>query len=474
MKKISRFVTCFIIRLWRLKLHSDIKKGKFPSARKCYDSSLFANSVKFGIFFPFVKIFNYKEINGFIKTFTYDIYTTSVITGAFATEFLAHGHYEMARALSETAMGYNDSDLHLHRISTYANEHLQNKVGELDAYLKESFCAVPFNHFETVPSRAIHMCCPGWLPRPIGTLGKSDWKSLWRGVAAEEIRASILDGSFKYCSPTLCPVIRARKLEKKADLTPERLEQYRTQLPTFAVLSHDQSCNLSCPSCRKERIVVDKTEQAAFDSLTEGTLMPVMDSAHEVKITGSGDPFGSIHFRQLLANYCRTHSGARKLLLHTNGVLFDEPAWNSLKLEGHVKTVYISMDAAKEDTYKVVRRGGDFKRLLKNLEFLSALRQANKFDNFCLLFVVQKRNYREMASFIELGRRFKVDKVYFSRIHNWGTFSIDEFLDNDIARHDHPEHEDLVQTLKTLPVDDPIVELGNLTREREESVSVQL
>jgi hypothetical protein len=46
-------------------------------------------------------------------------------------------------------------------------------------------------------------------------------------------------------------------------------------------------------------------------------LNPLMEICKEVKITGSGDPFGSIHFRNLLGNYCASHTLVHEKLLFT-------------------------------------------------------------------------------------------------------------------------------------------------------------
>src|SRR5262249_28123798 len=162
-----------------------------------------------------------------------------------------------------------------------------HQEGSLAAYLKESFCSVPFEHFETTPSQDVYLCCPAWLPRPIGNLARANWGDIWRGSAAEEIRRSIRDGSFKYCSPISCPKIASGTLEKRDQVDAPQLAAGAAAGPRVAVLSHDRSCNLSCPSCRKTQIVVPKSEQAQFDDLTERTLIPLIEASEEVAITGS-------------------------------------------------------------------------------------------------------------------------------------------------------------------------------------------
>src|SRR5208283_5759463 len=125
--------------------------------------------------------------------------------------------------------------------------------------------------------------------------------------------------------------------------------------PRQLILSHDQSCNLACPSCRTGYIVAKGEEQARLESVMENTILPLLKNAQYVNVTGSGDPFGSKHFRRLLKRITKEEFPKLKIDLHTNGQLFDERAWSDLGLEDFVRYVQISIDAANADTYKIVR-----------------------------------------------------------------------------------------------------------------------
>lgn len=142
--------------------------------------------------------------------------------------------------------------------------------------------------------------------------------------------------------------------------------------------------------------------------------------------------------------------------LHSNGQLWDAAAWADLaNLHPLVTTAEISIDAAGSVTYGENRRGGDFSRLLRNLDFIATLPLTLKFS--C---VVQRNNYRELPAFVDLGRRYGA-AVYFSRLVNWGVFDRNEFSRRAVHLPDHPEHDDLCAILRRLePL--PQVDLGNL------------
>jgi MoaA/NifB/PqqE/SkfB family radical SAM enzyme len=154
--------------------------------------------------------------------------------------------------------------------------------------------------------------------------------------------------------------------------------------------------------------------------------------------------------------------------LCTNGVLFDEQAWDDLGLEGRVVGVQISIDAAEEKTYQWVRRGGDFQRLGRNLEWLSGLRHARRVGPIDLLFVVQTCNYREMPDFVRWGKRLGVDSVRFMVIDHWQRgLSRDGYKAAKIWDAEHPEFNDFAELMRDEIFNDPIVRLGHVQAIRE-------
>lgn len=313
---------------------------------------------------------------------------------------------------------------------------------DLSAYLKSHICLHPFRNLNTTNRGQVHVCCPDWLPTPIGTMDE-DLLQQWNGEAATKIRESILDGSYRYCSRKHCPAIANRTLYHR-DSVETRIALSvapNEALPPASIgLSHDRSCNLACPSCRKDFIVADKAEQKRHDELFSQSLVPLLQFAERAYITGTGDPFGSNHFRSAIKRLAQHDLAHVKIDLHTNGQLFDERAWRDLQLGGRVENVEISIDAASPETYAHVRRGGSFERLLKNLAFIRSLRQSGEIKSLDFSFVVQARNFYEMPAFVRLGEDFCADAVNFHMIRNWGTYSAAEFRAEFIGDPSHPDH----------------------------------
>jgi wyosine [tRNA(Phe)-imidazoG37] synthetase (radical SAM superfamily) len=167
-------------------------------------------------------------------------------------------------------------------------------------------------------------------------------------------------------------------------------------------------------------------------------------------LSGTADPFASKSIRKLLLNFDRKKfPNVNHIHLHTNGLLLTEKMWNSLShIHDLIKTIEISIDAANEDTYKIVRRGGNWQTLLDNLNFISTIKLHNKNVSF----VTQDTNYMEMEDFyILMNKIFKNNiNVFFNKITNWGTYTPAEYSIKQIWNESHPEFKMFLQQLNKI------------------------
>jgi len=360
---------------------------------------------------------------------------------------LREGAFERAAGYSRKAFLLLPEDLFIQKL-----DRLAARGNEPD--LRERFCRVPFESIETAPGGDVHFCCPAWLPVPIGNLNEHTHEQIWNSPTAQAIRQSIHDGSFRYCSRVHCAHLSSNSLPRKDQLKLEYLraisQTRATKLPSRPrklVLAHDRSCTLSCPSCRTKVIVASRAEQVRLDKMADDALLPMARDAHRIRVTSSGDPFGSGHFRYVMKELDRRRYPRLVLEIQTNGVLFDEAAWHEFDLAGRLGLVAISLDAAREETYSIVRRGGSFRRLLDNLDFLAGRRRAGEVSLMRLDFVVQGLNFREMPDMLAIADRYGFDRIKFQMIRNWHTYSQAEFAEHDIGSRYHPRYEEFLEIL---------------------------
>jgi MoaA/NifB/PqqE/SkfB family radical SAM enzyme len=337
--------------------------------------------------------------------------------------------------------------------------------------LSNRFCANPFEFIEVAKECEIFCCCPGWLPKSIGNFGTDELMDIWNSNEAREIRASILDGSFRYCRKKECPRIANNTLPLKTEISEPYLKKIieekltiLSQKPKILELSYDRSCNLSCPSCRTSFFMLKGEEYEQRKKLTTRLIQSCLDDIQLMIVTGSGDPFASFIYKDLLATLESDKYPHLRIHLMTNGQLFTDETWQKWhKIHDCIKSVQISIDAASETTYHILRRGGDYQKLLSNLEFIKNLKNKGYLEFVGLAFVVQALNYKEMKNFVYLCKDFSFDQVIFSTIRNWGTFSPEEFSFHAVHLNSHPEHRDFLNTLKDAIFTDSVVDLGNLT-----------
>jgi molybdenum cofactor biosynthesis enzyme MoaA len=335
-------------------------------------------------------------------------------------------------------------------------------------------CSKPFDYLEVAVPRDgrvdCYACCPTILPNKVGDLAQQNLMQVWNSEMYQDIRRSIIDGSYKYCRHDLCPEIQSETLSSWGVVeSPGVIQVLKTgefkieTAPRIINLSYDNVCNLSCPSCRTGLISTnspedDKIISGITDELLSGDL-----SGTTLIACSSGDPFVSEHFRRLLFGLDGAQHPGMKVQIMTNGLMFTRQAWEKMaKIHRNISMVCVSIDAAREETYKITRRGGHFATLIKNIEFLSGLRLRNEIPFLRLDFVVQDHNFREMEEFVLLGKKLGVDQVFFQKIANWGTFPEKEYQARAVYLPGHPDEREFSEMMNSKLLRDPIVNPGNL------------
>lgn len=333
-----------------------------------------------------------------------------------------------------------------------------------DYNLKDYVCLVPFFALE-VQHKNNYLCCASWLKKDLPK--KNSIKESWESEEAQEIRKSVLDGSFKYCDHKQCPFLQyvvtnnteseRKVIQKKKNLTPEVrkiIESFNTeekQPPATIQFSFDRSCNLKCPSCRVDLVVENSNGIERVKKTIQEIEEQFGNTTRNLYITGTGDPFVSVGFRDFLRNFDSDKwPKLQNIHLHTNATKWTKEMWDSMKnVHKYVKSCEISIDAATKDTYEnKVRLNGNWDKLVKNLEFISTI---PTLKNIKTSFVVQSHNYREMKLFYEKMLSIFGDKVFvfYGKINNWGTYDNNDFENLKVWDKNHPEHLDFVKELNS-------------------------
>lgn len=330
--------------------------------------------------------------------------------------------------------------------------------------LKNYVCSVPFSSLE-VHTNIKTLCCASWLKKWIpGTHGVKD---SWYSDEANDIRNSVLDGSYRYCDSNQCPFLHQLTTFGEVGMTPpifhknrlpkelsDKIENYKnkkTDPPTTIQFTFDRSCNLKCPSCRIDTIIANSNEIKQIKSTINEIEIEFGKDVKTLYITGSGDPFISVGFRDFLRNFDnKKWPNLKSIHLHTNATYWNKKMWDSMvNVHKYVKSCEISIDAATKETYEnKVRLNGNWDDLVDNLKFISTIPTLKVIKTS---FVVQKENYKEMKQFYELMISIFGEKVevFYGKINNWGTFTNEIFNNHKVWDISHPEHLEFIDEVNS-------------------------
>jgi len=196
-------------------------------------------------------------------------------------------------------------------------------------FLKKYVCTNPFNYLD-VQSNSQWLCCPSWAPTNI----KADENgneyypvkftdnllSNWESSIAQDIRRSVIDGTYDHCDHKVCPslsnlintgkqpnnFITKENFEKTTGIySIEDLHKFKGR-PEEILFGFDRSCNLKCPSCRDRLVPNDEIGSEDYKHkkfLLEQIETNFSQSVKKLLITGSGDPFYSKIYRDYLVNF---------------------------------------------------------------------------------------------------------------------------------------------------------------------------
>jgi|GEM_PF-57616 Lipopolysaccharide biosynthesis protein len=339
--------------------------------------------------------------------------------------------------------------------------------------LADFVCANPFLYAELRSGGQIAPCC--YLDMSFGSIHEAPLAEVWNSPQAEALRASILDGSYRYCDAARCAGMQKalRRAENPEAAPPRRYQlpyelAHRSELadlglgwvfawtpgeaapaPRIISLEDDPSCNLRCPSCRTQTQVLPRAESDQLMRVHAG-LPDQLAQGGELWLCGAGDPFASRAYRAFLEDFDPAAHPGLRLRIDTNGQLLTPEMWAKTlgRYPERVSVVAVSVDAAEAATHERLRRGGNWRQLLCNLEFLGQRRRENPGMTFLLRMIVQRDNFRQMPAFSRLAREVGADRAVFSALENWGSFADADWQDRAVHRPEHPRHDELLAILR--------------------------
>jgi len=277
--------------------------------------------------------------------------------------------------------------------------------------------------------------CDGWLTKPVGEITDFDsLEDVWNNPIARTIQQDIEDKKFTWCAIEHCGVPYHDNYESMHQL----------------IFGIDDSCNLQCPSCRRDHRMhvkgplYEKKLNAVNHTVK---LLEKFEPRIHITLACSGDPLASHIYRPLIHSYVSKPS--QTFTLFTNGLLIKKQL-EKVNIRQNITKYWISVDAGSAEVYHQVRLGGNWDVLMENFEFLA--------DNqgqagVTLMYVVQQKNYKDIFNFLEVCKKFKFSGNLV-HLDDWGTWNNTRvanpdvwtikngsFPDHNVLDSTHPEYE---------------------------------
>jgi len=258
------------------------------------------------------------------------------------------------------------------------------------------------------------------LPVVVGNVFSfNSFEEILNSPAALAVQQDVSNHQFSKCDVTKCGIMI------RDDLQPEDMYSI--------ILDIDNSCNLVCPSCRSEKILI--TEGPRFkrqQQLANHVQMLINNCDKQMKLSllPGGEPFVSALTRDIIKNY--KHRDNISIQLQTNGLLLKKQLMKNLVFFNDIYLLQISLDAGNKATYERVRPPGKWEDIIENLDFVKEVADLTT-QIVSLNFILQRNNIDSLPEFVTICNNYGF-RGEISRISDWG---ITNFHEYDVLNVNH-------------------------------------
>lgn len=186
--------------------------------------------------------------------------------------------------------------------------------------------------------------------------------------------------------------------------------------PFRVMIENTNLCNLSCTFCPHK--MMKRKKGIMSESLFKRIIMQCKSLGIDyVTIYGFGEPLLDSNFSERV-KWAKL-KGIGRVTTNTNGLLLHEKTSRKI-IEAGLDEIYVSIDAAMQETYRKVRSSSKLAAVEKNILSLLKIREELGRENptVVLSFVQSEVNRHETRFFVSKWENV-TDHVSISKIHNW-------------------------------------------------------
>lgn len=188
--------------------------------------------------------------------------------------------------------------------------------------------------------------------------------------------------------------------------------------PLFLEAEVSYACNYQCPKCPRQSLPLSKKDPFLSNELLD----KLFDEAKKYRVPAinfshGGEPLMRKDLPQLIRK--ARDSFILDIMFHTNGYLLNRELSIEL-IESGLTKINFSLDAASSNVYKKVRVGGDYGKVIANInEFLEVKKEFGKsYPRVRVSFVISEENKHEQKKFYALWKD-KVNLIAFQQYYDF-------------------------------------------------------
>lgn len=193
----------------------------------------------------------------------------------------------------------------------------------------------------------------------------------------------------------------------KARYSLSRMVNFPLVCPDFLQINLTTRCNLKCQICTTYKVPSLIDQELTSTEIKQIVLQAAELGLKKIVFSG-GEPFLRNDIFEIIS-FLRENT-KMEVIITTNGTLVDSLLAEKI-IQAKINHLQVSLDGATDKTHDLVRGDGAFAKTTEALRILNKIGKSSL--ALGLSFTVTRLNYKEMPSFLELGRVLGVDNILF-------------------------------------------------------------
>lgn len=273
---------------------------------------------------------------------------------------------------------------------------------------EKTICLAPFIQVMLSPTGEINPCC--WNQDiHFGNIKQKDFHEIWNGETAKNLRREFISGEIKSCKKQIQHIGCHKYFEHFKDIV--ELTEIQSRYPQKIDLRLNGRCNLKCTMC-------DVWEQpnGIYDDTFFWRDGPEKIFPHllEIDMLG-GEPFVQRDTFKLIDIVSKLNPSCSWAFVTNAHYNFNRALEDKLE-KLPIRWFQVSIDSISPKTYPLIRKGGNFKKVIKTLHDLISFRNRREKEgrgfDFLLSMCVQKDNWTEMLKFYNFCLLYNVKPIF--------------------------------------------------------------